>query len=193
MIKLTSGRIRRERVPSIEEVEEKRTNATFELLRETLEGGEFPKRDALVDRLLDQGHAPTDIASALLHLLTSATRKADSDPEDQGFAQRERPERPERSERSSRGRRERPSDRSEEAGMTRLVFTVGRQDGVRPADFVGKIASLAGVDREGIGAIHIDVKHTLVDVADAVVARVIRKLNGMKFRAKRVSVFLPKD
>src|SRR5882757_7895553 len=65
----TKARVRRERVPSAEEVEEKRTNAFLETLRETLEKGEFKRQDVLIDQLLEAGYSPTDIASALLHLL----------------------------------------------------------------------------------------------------------------------------
>ena len=69
IIRFTKGKVRRERVPTAEEVEEKRTNAFLESLRETLEKGEYKRQDAVIDQLLDQGHAPTDIASALIHLL----------------------------------------------------------------------------------------------------------------------------
>ena len=42
----TKGKVRREKVPSAEEVEEKRTNAFLETLRETLEKGEFKRQDS---------------------------------------------------------------------------------------------------------------------------------------------------
>jgi ATP-dependent RNA helicase DeaD len=68
-------------VPSIDEVEEKRSNQLFDSLKETLEKNEFKRQDALVDRLLDAGHSPTDIASALLHLLTPEKPKAEQIPD----------------------------------------------------------------------------------------------------------------
>ena len=69
IVRFTKGNIRRERVPSAEQVEEKRANVFLDLLRETLEKGDFKRQDSLIDALLDQGHSPTDISSALLHLL----------------------------------------------------------------------------------------------------------------------------
>ncbi|MDD5200204.1 MAG: DEAD/DEAH box helicase [Terrimicrobiaceae bacterium] len=203
MIHLTKGRIRREKVPSVEEVEEKRTNQTFELLRETLESGEFIKRDSLIDRLLDQGYSATDIASALLHLLGSdATRSPVVEPEPirEPAPRRdsERPARFERGERSERGedpRRGRPardiSDVSDEAGMTRLVFTAGRLSEVRPADIVGTVLGLSGIPREAIGAIHIEPKHTLVDIADEHVSAVTKALAGIRFKGRKLAVFVP--
>ena len=202
MNRLTKGRIRRERVPSLEEVEEKRTNQTFEMLRETLEGGEYIKRDALIDRLLDQGHAPTDIASALLHLLGSdSPRAAEPEPirEQAPRGNYERPERnydrPERSDRGGDSRERRnprnPSDISEEDGMTRLVFTAGRMSNVRPGDIVGAVIALSGAAREAIGAIHIEEKHTLVDIANDMVPVVIQKMAGVKFKGRKLAVFVP--
>ncbi len=65
------ARIQRARVPSLDEVEERRTEALFHRLRETLEEGKYRRWDAALDRFLEAGHSPTDIASGLLHLLTS--------------------------------------------------------------------------------------------------------------------------
>ncbi|MGH8046401.1 MAG: DbpA RNA binding domain-containing protein, partial [Chthoniobacterales bacterium] len=203
MNRLTKGRIRRERVPSLEEVEEKRTNQTFEMLRETLEGGEYIKRDVLIDRLLEQGHSPTDIASALLHLLGADVPKGPvSEPEpmrDSGprrdYDRPERHDRNDRPDRNDRSRRDRPardiSDISDEDGMTRLVFTAGRMSEVRPADIVGTVLGLSGIPREAIGAIHIEPKHTLVDIADNHVDAVLKNLAGIKFKGRKLAVFVP--
>ncbi len=194
MIRLTKGRIRRERVPSMEEVEEKRSNQTFEQLRELLESGDFVRRDSLVDRLLDAGHAPTDIASALLHLLGGeSTRPAAPEPEPAPRERRERDfDRPRDHDDRPRGRPARDiDDISDEPGMTRLVFTAGRLSNVRPADIVGSVLGLSGIPREAIGAIHIEPKHTLVDIADEHTQAVIGAVNGIKFKGRKLAVFIP--
>src|ERR1700736_5726623 len=49
----TRMKIPRQQVPSLEEVEEKRTNAFFERIRNTLQKGEFQKETRIVDRLLE--------------------------------------------------------------------------------------------------------------------------------------------
>ncbi|MEY4941067.1 MAG: hypothetical protein RIQ93_2802, partial [Verrucomicrobiota bacterium] len=48
------------------------TSVFFEKIRATLEAKEFKPHDQMIDRLLDQGYASTDISSALIHLLQSA-------------------------------------------------------------------------------------------------------------------------
>ena len=79
--RFTGARIQRQRVPSLDEVEERRTEALFERVRETLEAGAYRRRDQAVDRWLEAGHSPTDIASALIHLLSDGGDKpAESTP-----------------------------------------------------------------------------------------------------------------
>ena len=74
IIRFTKGKIRRERVPSEEEVEEKRANSFYDSLHKTLEEGQYERQDALISRLLDQGFLATDIASALIHLFSQGER-----------------------------------------------------------------------------------------------------------------------
>jgi len=69
MIHYARLKIRRERVPSLDEVEEAKGNVFYEKLRVTLEEKKFRSHDQMVDRLLEQGYTSTDIASALIHLM----------------------------------------------------------------------------------------------------------------------------
>lgn len=70
MIRYARLPLRRERVPSLDQVEEARENVFFEKLKATLEAKQYRPQDRMVDRLLEQGHGSADIASALIHLLT---------------------------------------------------------------------------------------------------------------------------
>jgi ATP-dependent RNA helicase DeaD len=121
IIRFTKGRIRRERVPSAEEVEAKRTNEFFETLRETLAKGDYKRHDEVITQLLDEGFASTDISSALISLLGGnapektrpaggAAAKGDAEelviPSRQDrFERGERSERPQRGERPQRAER----------------------------------------------------------------------------------------
>jgi ATP-dependent RNA helicase DeaD len=89
IIRFTKGKVRREKVPSAEEVEEKRTNAFLETLRETLEEGKYKRQDVLIDQLLENGYSATDIASALLHLLGGDKPAAQPIVEEQQSPRRE--------------------------------------------------------------------------------------------------------
>jgi len=204
------SRIRRERIPTAEEVEGKRATAFADALRETLEKGEYKRHDELLDRLLEQNYSPTDIASALIHLLgEDKSREAEAIPEDR------RPHRPapdhahERAhrhgpdpsakarrelsrdeyERPRRSRsREEPGTVSHEEGMVRLAFNVGRAHAVQPGDFVGVITGVTAIPKGEIGAIHLQDTKTFVDVAQPRVALVLKKLNGIKFKGRKLLV-----
>ena len=64
-------KIRRGKAPSVEEVEEARTEVFMGKLRAILQAGEFKRQDRLVERLLEEGFVSTDIVSSLIHLVQS--------------------------------------------------------------------------------------------------------------------------
>ncbi len=191
----TGVRIQRARLPSLDEVEERRTEALFEHLRETLAEGKYRKQDEALDRLFEDGHTPTDVASALIHLLTPAAAAGEHKKPSEGP---EAPPRQERTERLQRDRDfERPAPRREaeavssEAGMVRLVFNLGEKHEVRPGDFVGVVAGVTRLGKEVVGAIHILQRQSLVDIAEQHVSEVIQKLNGIRFKGRKLMVELP--
>ena len=211
------SRIRREKIPSAEEVEGRRATVFAEALRETLAKGEYKRHDELLDRLLEQGHTPTDIASALIHLLgEDKTRAGQPIPEDRprrdydrapdpgARGRRERSRDDYEADRPPRGRRERdertprsgPREEagmvSHETGMVRLAFNAGRAHSVQPGDFVGVIAGVTAIPKGEIGAIHLQATKTLVDVAEARVPLLLKKLNGIQFKGRKLLVKLSK-
>ena len=69
MIRYGKLKIRRENVPSLDQVEEARENVFFEKVRGVLEAGKYVKQDRFIDRLMEQGFPSTDVVSALLHMM----------------------------------------------------------------------------------------------------------------------------
>jgi ATP-dependent RNA helicase DeaD len=65
--RFTRTRIRREQVPTVEAVENRRSDALFGKLRASLEEGDFSRETMLVERLLEAGYTPTEVAAAILH------------------------------------------------------------------------------------------------------------------------------
>ena len=211
IIRFTKGKVRRERVPTAEEVEQKRTSAFLDTLRETLEKGDYKRQDAVIDQLLDQGNSATDIASALIHLLggdkpapqpiieEQPRREAPryepresrsypkyeprvAGPRNESHAASPRSAKPERT-----ARRE-PSAASHEPGMIRLAFNLGDAHQITPGDFVGVIAGVTRLSKEVVGRIEILEEQSLVDVADESANLVLKKLNGIKFKGHKLFV-----
>jgi ATP-dependent RNA helicase DeaD len=74
--RFTRTKIPRREVPSLEQVEEKRTNQFFERIRASLTHGMFREETRIVDRLLEQGYSSTDIACALVRELRKEVGRA---------------------------------------------------------------------------------------------------------------------
>lgn len=62
-------RVERAKVPSQEELEATRVDKTFEKVKAVLEGAAYANHEHSIQRLLDIGFTPTEIASALMDLL----------------------------------------------------------------------------------------------------------------------------
>jgi ATP-dependent RNA helicase DeaD len=115
--RFTRVRMHRGKPPTATEVEEAKSGAFLEKLRVTLRGGEFKKQDQLIERLLEEGFASTDIASALLHHLQAGdAAAAPAAPAKEGHFE-DRDSRPDRRG-GSNGRFDR-RDRGDEGGGRR--------------------------------------------------------------------------
>jgi len=206
IIRFTKGKIRRERIPSEEEVEKKRADSFYDTLHKTLEEGKYERQDALIGRLLDQGYVATDVASALIHLFSdedakpaepvreprSAPVRREEKPRferDEFPRRQERFEQPER--RPSSGGTGLKADResggvSHEPGMARLTLGVGRDHNVQPGDVLGVIVGITKLPKETVGVIRLQTKQTFVDVAEEHAELVVSKLNGIEFKGRKL-------
>ena len=193
MIHYARLKIRRERVPSLDQVEEARENVFFEKLRAALDARQFKAQDRMIDRLLEQGYSSTDIASALLHMMQGATAEppagkgapAAAAPAWVAEKQAPAPESPSPAAPPAKpGKRtyERKPRTGREEGFSVVTFNVGRAHLVTPADLVGKIAGVTRLPAQVVGAIDIHEHHTDVDVATEHVALVVKKLAGIRLK-----------
>jgi ATP-dependent RNA helicase DeaD len=89
--RFTRTRIHRSKIPTADEVEEARAGAILNKVRLTLASGEYKQQEPLIELLLEQGFASTDIAAAVLHMLqTSTAAPATRPPEPERPHQRAR-------------------------------------------------------------------------------------------------------
>jgi ATP-dependent RNA helicase DeaD len=184
--------IRRERIPSVEQVEGRRADLIFDTLRERLESGAYDAYQDNIDRLLEQGHTPTDIAGALATMLRESSGR-----EGETIAEDREPEKPERrvKPREARpaqggGHREARGPVPQEQGMARLFLSLGKSHGILPKDIVGMMYREAGLPDGSLGRITLFPRHTLVDVPEDFADQAIRatrssKLKGKPFRIDR--------
>ncbi len=104
----TNVRIQRGKPPTLDEVEEARSNVVLDKVRATLKAGDFKRQDHMIERLLEEGYSSTDISSALLFHLQGGDAPRDAAPAPK-FE-----ERMDRRERQPRERGERPPRRGDD-------------------------------------------------------------------------------
>lgn len=199
----TRSVVKRERIPSVEQVEGRRADLIFDDLKERLETGKFDTYQDNIDRLLEQGHTPTDIAGALVTMIREASGREGSaieeDREPERRERREAPRRDERPQRDDRGpqRDDRPQ-RDErgprhdgprdlipnEPGMTRLFLSLGKTHGVMAKEIVGMLYREAGLPDGCLGRITLFPKHSLVDVPEQFVGQVIDRTRTARLRGR---------
>lgn len=193
VMRFTKLQIPRIKVPRQEELEQKHANMLVETVRGTIEAKDYKAQDSLVDDLL-QNSTPTEVISALLHLLAEEkVRPVERIKEDDvRFA--ERAPRPERGS-EPREPREPRAPRREHSGPvspvddqsgTWIRLNLGRNAGILPGDVVGCIAGESGLPRDVIGSIQILPTITLVQVAAEHTDQIITAVDGARMRNRRI-------
>jgi len=211
MVRWAKLDVRRGKIPSQDEVEEARSNVFLDKIRATLEAKQFHPHDQMIDRLLDQGYASTDICSALIHLLQGAgappaaapapaaksasaapawAKTVAAAPETAGAkplaVKAPLPAAPAAGPAPAPAPRkpkfDRPARTGGDAGKVTILLNVGRDHQVVPADVVGKIAGVTRLPAGVVGAIDIHADYTLADVAKEHAAQIVKKLAGIKLK-----------
>ncbi|RKX36022.1 MAG: hypothetical protein DRP71_01620 [Verrucomicrobia bacterium] len=212
--RFTRTRLKRGTIPTMDQVEERRTDILFDQIQTTLEAGRFRAQTAFVDRLLERGFNPTEITSALVHHLLGAPSDGPSGPSSAPPGKRDREESkgPEKkrsvaekpiqkrqpastgdaTDRSPPPRSLPPSSKPESA--TRWIsLSIGRDDGFGPRDMLDLIAGASGVPGETIGTIELSPRSCIIEIERQHSTRVIRSLDGAPFKGRPLKLRLLKN
>lgn len=195
-------KIQRAKIPSQEEVEGKRADQLFGLVQERLEKKVSHSYRHYIDRLLDQGHTATDIASSVFELLRESLGREgeeiiedrpDYSPNKDRGARRSR-EKDGRRDRGERGeRRDRKGERGDrkrekDPDMTTLFVSLGKAAGVRPNDLLGMFYGEGQIPDNSVGHIALFDRHSLVDVNKDVAKKLCKNLANSKLRNQRFRI-----
>ena len=189
----TKQRVFQFELPTENEIRERREQHWVEKLSIWLERGRCRREQEIVEDLVSSGHDPVKVAAAALKIVRneekerpiehisevrlSRSRKVDKRSKTiQGKGNRKP-----RRERKN-GRTHGIRDDSHEEGMVRLSLARGRKHGINPGEVVGTIASKADIPGYVIGKILIRDQHTLVDVPEEYVSRVLGQTGAYNFR-----------
>lgn len=188
-------------LPTVNEVQEHRDERLIQELSNQMIAGVSPSERLLVERLGDLGLNSIEIAVAAIRLMRSGESTVKNidlnepvyEPKHKRLEDRrskttsQREDTHEREPRTSHKRRK--FEAPKETGMVRLWMNLGERNGIRPGDVVGAIASEVGIPGKAIGAITILDDHSLVDISEQHVTRVLKESTG-KYHLKGKSVML---
>ena len=183
-------------LPTDEDIIQKRENELLEKINVWLNRDRYKRELELVTALVQEaGHDPLQVAAAALKMARADEKQRPIDP----VSEIKKPERKARkfdrggkrkfNRKGHRGQRpDRHSKVSHEQDMVRVSMSMGRADGIRPADVVGTIAYHADIPGNTIGKLFIEDKHTFVDVPESLIGKVLSKKVNYKFRKQAVTV-----
>jgi ATP-dependent RNA helicase DeaD len=170
--RFTGSPIKPTKMPTLSDVAARRMSLFKENLRKNLAEGELDLYVELVEQIAEEG--PYDIAdvAAAAARMASASRSLVVTPVP-AAAPAHAP---------AHGR-----DADPDRGV-RLSMSVGKRDGIRPADVVGSIANEADVPGREIGPIEIRDEVTYVTVPQRYVDAILTKVGRSRFRGKAVNL-----
>ncbi|HEX7419535.1 MAG TPA: DEAD/DEAH box helicase, partial [Thermoanaerobaculia bacterium] len=152
------------RMPTVADVAARRVTALKETLKKTIAAGDLDLYLDMVGQIVEEGHDPAEVAAAAAKLASAAKPlKPDVIPsaverEESGRWEKSASHptaRVPRSARDDKATRAPRSARDDNRKKVRLSMSVGKRDGIRPADVVGSIANEADVPGRDIGPIEI--------------------------------------
>ena len=193
--KYTRQKITKANLPTEAEIRQYREEQLVNQVHVWLRRGRCRRESEIVTELVETGYDLHMIAAVALKLARAEEkqRPIEAISEVQERTSRKNSQKRDRKRDRSRGKqkcRANPGSRaSHEDGMVRLTLGTGKTNGVRPGDIVGSIASRANIPGYSIGKIFIQDKHTLVDVPEEYVAKILDKTGTYRIRkSDQVSV-----
>ncbi|GAB4266674.1 MAG: DEAD/DEAH box helicase [Candidatus Promineifilaceae bacterium] len=138
----------------------------------------------LIAQMMADGHDLLEIAAAALKLARAEEKQRPIAPIGEVKAQSQSGQ-----ERRGKSKKRSPKNgRSHEKGMVRLVFSAGKDHGIRINDIVGSIAYHADIPGKSIGAITLHDTHATVDVPEKHLEKVLDISGSYRLRKQVITL-----
>ena len=167
IMRYTKTKIQQQKLPTLSDVEEMKTNIYLEKIKGIVEEGHLTKYIHLVDRLMEEDYTSIDIAAALLKDHLSDVNADDIDALDD----------------INLGGTELYGGEGEK--MVRLFINAGKKSKIRAKDIVGAIANEAGIPGKTLGEIAIFDEYTFVDVPNEFVRDILHQGQAGAYRNRK--------
>ena len=183
----TKQKIIRMMLPSAEDIKLHREAQLVEKVMVWLQRGRCSREREIVAQLLEDGHDPAEVAAVALKLARAEEKQRPIAPL-KAVAEFSAPVTGKALKRSDRRKGRGRESAFHEKGMVRLLLSTGRADGVRVNHVVGTLSHYADIPGCSLGKISIQKQHTLVDVPEKLVGRVLGKDASYRIGNKTVTV-----
>jgi ATP-dependent RNA helicase DeaD len=180
-------KITRRMLPSAEDIKLNRESQLLEKVMVWLRRGRCSREREIVAQLLVEGHDLAEVAAVALKLARAEETQRPIAPLKE-VVEFSVPGTGQALKRSDRRKGRDRESASHEKGMVRLLLSTGRADGVHINHVVGTISHYADIPGRSLGKISIQKQHTLVDVPEKLVGRVLSKGVNYRIGNKTVTV-----
>ena len=167
-------------IPTVEQIQEKRSSNVIEDVIANLEGQDFTKENELIAAILEKGFTIEQVAAGLLQMKIGQSTKKYAHIEEVTAGN--------------------PKAKGMRKNEVRLFVNVGSKQKVKAKDFVGMLTKKSDIPARAIGDIDVYKKFTFINVDKAHANNIIRKLNsklinGKPIRAEKTApgAAMPKD
>lgn len=170
IMKYTKAKIMQQQLPSVNDVEEVKTNLFLEELKATIEEGHLTKYINIIEEMVEDDYATMDIAAAALKKCFGNVNLTPKDNDlvvDEDIID---------------------DTGSSENGMVRLFINVGRKDKIRPKDVLGAIAGETGIPGKLIGTIDIYDNYTFVEVPKEHAKDVLFRMKNNQIKGNKINI-----
>jgi len=171
----TKSKMTKMPIPSIEEIQAKKSTNVIDDVVANLEGQDFTKENELIAAILEKGYTIEQVAAGLLRMKIGQSTKKYTHIDDASSAAK------------PKGIRK---------NEVRLFVNVGSKQKVKAKDFVGMLTKKSDIPARAIGDIDVYKKFTFINVDKAHANNIVRKLNtklinGKPIRAEKTAPGAP--
>ncbi|MDO5794353.1 MAG: DEAD/DEAH box helicase [Turicibacter sp.] len=154
-------------IPTVEQIQEKRSTNVIEDVISNLEGQDFTKENELIAAILEKGYSLEQVAAGLLRMNIGQSTKEYAPIEEV----------------TSGGK---PKGKGMRKNEVRLFVNVGSKQKVKAKDFVGMLTKKSDIPARAIGDIDVYKKFSFINVDKAHANAIIRKLNSKLINGKPI-------
>ncbi len=161
--KYTGTKVKRQEVPSLDDIQEAKIEVFMETLTEYIEEEHLSKYIKIIENLLEENYTSIEVSAALLKMQLEDKKQEEKVVDTIG-------------------------DTGAEPGMVRLFINIGKANKIGPRHIVGAIAGETGLEGSLIGAIDVYEKFTFVEVPRENATEVLNIMKHNYIKGKKITV-----